>query len=138
MAVEFPYRPEPTPGGKTIYRPVAKVNVFGANGRSLTPLLYIDSGADHTLLPYRLGKYLGLDQTRGEVREIHGINGAVGVIYAPIDMELAGLRFTVRVAWAQLEEVPCLLGRTDVVDRFEITFQQARRVVVFQPLPNAP
>jgi hypothetical protein len=133
MTAEFPYRPEPAPGGHTVYRPVAKVVFHGPNGRSVTQLLYVDSGADHTLLPYRLGKYLGLDQFGSEVQEIHGMNGSVGVIYACIDTELASLRFPVKVAWAQLEEVPPLLGRTDVFDHFDITFQQSRHLVLFNP-----
>ena len=134
MAVEFPYRPEPAPGGRIIHRPVAKAVLYGPNGRTVTQLFYVDSGADHTLLSYRLGKHLGLDQPGGDVHEIHGINGAVGVISTRMDMELAGVRFTAQIAWAQLEEVPCLLGRTDVFDRFDILFQQARKVIVFQPL----
>ena len=75
-----------------------------------------------------------LDQLGGEVQEIHGINGSVGIIYAVMDTELAGLRFPVNVAWAQLEEVPPLLGRAGVFDHFDITFQQARHVVLFRPL----
>lgn len=136
MVVEFPYRPEQAPGGQVIYRPVAKAVFYGPGGRSVTQLLYIDSGADHTVLPYRLGKYLGLAQLGGDVREIHGISGAVGVIYTTMQLELAGARFNAQVAWAQLEEVPPLLGRTDVFDRFEITFKQASKMVVFQPLNN--
>ncbi|MBI3320046.1 MAG: hypothetical protein HYZ89_05620 [Candidatus Omnitrophica bacterium] len=119
-----------------IYRPVAKVVFHGLEGRAVTQLLYVDSGADHTVLPYRLGKYLRLNQMGGEVREIHGISGAVGVIYVRLEIELAGARFTAPIAWAQLEEIPPLLGRTDVFDRFEITFKQASKVVLFQPLKN--
>ncbi len=133
-AVEFPYRAEPAPGNQIIYRPVVKVTFHGPKGQTVAQLLYIDSGADHTVLPYRVGKYLGLDQLGGEVHEIHGISGAVGVIYARMELELAGVRFQARIAWAQLEEVPPLLGRTDVFEQFEITFCQARKVVVLQPI----
>lgn len=134
MLFEFSYRPEPAPGGQTIHRPVAKAVLYGPNARTLAQLLYIDSGADHTLLPYRIGKYLGLEQQAREISEIHGINGSVGVIYVSLEMELAGIRFSAPVAWAQLEEVPVLLGRSGVFDQFEIAFQQARRLVTFQPI----
>ena len=133
-AVEFPYRAEPAPGNQIIYRPVVKVTFHGPKGQTVAQLLYIDSGADHTVLPYRVGKYLGLDQLVADVHEIHGISGAVGVIYARMELELAGVRFHAQVAWAQLEEVPPLLGRTDVFDHFDITFHQARKVVVFRPV----
>jgi len=57
----------------------------------------------------------------------------VGVIYCVVELTIAGLTFPARIAWAQLEEVPLLLGRTDVFDRFEITFRQPERVVIFEP-----
>lgn len=134
MVTEFPYRPERAPGGQIIHRPVAKAVLHGLGDRRVTQLLYVDLGADHTVLPYRLGKYLGLDQAGGDVHEIHGISGAVGVIYVVLEIELAGVRFNTHVAWAQLEELPPLLGRTDVFDRFEITFKQSQKIVVFRPI----
>lgn len=95
-------------------------------------------GADHTLIPYRVGRFLGLSGVDGEVHEIHGISGAVGVIYCDVELEIASLQFPARVAWAQLEEVPLLLGRTDVFDRFEITFKQSERIVVFRSAAVQP
>ena len=138
MEISFPYRPEAGQGGETIYRPVAEALLRGPAGREMYQYLYIDSGADHTLVPYRVGRFLGLSAADGEVHEIHGISGAVGVIYCTIELEIGGIRFPARVAWAQLEEVPLLLGRTDVFDRFEITFRQRERAVVFRPVKCGP
>ncbi len=132
--VEFPYRPERGLGGQIIYRPVAEALLRGPTGKEIYEYLYVDSGADHTLIPYRLGRYLDLSAGESEVHEIRGISGAVGVIYLDIHVEIAGVAFPARAAWAQLEEVPLLLGRADIFDRFEITFRQALRVVLFRPV----
>lgn len=134
MESSFPYMPCTGLGGKTIYRPVAEAVLRGPAGKELRQYLYIDSGADHTLIPYRVGRLLGLSTAGADVRQIYGISGAVGVIYCTAELTIAGLTFPACVAWAQLEEVPLLLGRTDVFDRFEITFRQPERVVLFKPV----
>ncbi len=137
MEIRFPYRPEIGIGGRPIFRPVAEALFRGSGGAEVYQYLYVDSGADHTLIPYRVGRLLGLSAAEADIHEIHGITGAVGVIYCTVEMEIGGIRFPAQIAWAQLEEVPLLLGRTDVFDHFEITFKQSERVVVFKPLGGA-
>ncbi len=114
-----------------MHRPVAEVLFRGTGGRAIREYLYVDSGADHTLIPLRLGRTLGL--SAGEEREVRGIAGMAKVVYAELEIELAGLTFRAPVAWAQTDDVPVLLGRAGVFDRFDITFAQARRVVLFRP-----
>jgi len=109
---------------------VAEAVLIGPGGKDVREYLYVDSGADHTLIPFHLGRYLGL--SGGEVHEVRGISGIVGVVYATMKIDLAGFIFPTRVAWAQIEAVPLLLGRADVFDRFEITFIQSRLTVVFR------
>ena len=135
MAIEFRYRQERGTGGVPIARPVAQATLRGPSGRDLVQFFYIDSGADFTVIPYQVGQYLGLLSQGQTIREVQGINGAVGVVYAPLTMTLGGISFPVEVAWAQLEHVPLLLGRKDVFDRFEIVFRQSQGVVQFLELP---
>jgi hypothetical protein len=137
VKTRFPYKPEVGLGGEPIYRPVAEALLRGPGGKEMWQYLYVDSGADHTLVPYRVGRFLGFSAADAEIHEIHGISGAVGVIYCTAELEIGGIRFPARVAWAQLEEVPLLLGRTDVFDRFEITFRQHQHVVEFKPVPDS-
>ena len=98
--------------------------------------MYIDSGADLTMLPFGAGLALGFRQRGGEgVQEIRGVSGGgVSYLVRRITMELDGLRIQVRVAWALIEEVPFLLGRLDIFPRFEITFREADRTIAFQQL----
>lgn len=131
MCVEFRYRTERGAQGLTIQRPVAKAILTGPNGRSVVEYLYIDSGADFTVIPYRLGLYLGLQVDREEVQTVQGISGGIGVIYTTARVTIGELTIPTRIAWAQLETVPLLLGRADVFDAFEITFKQREGRILF-------
>lgn len=132
MPLKFPYRREPTtaPPGY-ILRPVAKVTLAGPSRRPIVEFMYIDSGADFTILPYRLGVYLGLRASAKGRERVQGIAGAMEVMPARLKMRIGPHTFLARVAWAQRETVPLLLGRTDVFDRFQIVFHQQAGWVAF-------
>lgn len=127
----FPYRLEQSDIAGPIYRPVAKVSLYGLNGKSLVQYMYVDSGADHTLIPYSLGLYLGFQSQGQTVFEVQGVNGALAVIYQKVTMGIGKKRFAASLAWAQIEHVPLLLGRIDVFDHFRIIFNQRKHVVIF-------
>jgi len=92
---------------------------------------YIDSGADYTLIPYRMGRFLGLERTASEIKEIGGIGGVIAVRFAVVPMRIEGHQFDCTIAWAQIERVPLLLGRESVFDYFDITFQQRKKKTIF-------
>lgn len=132
MSIEFPYRQEPSSREGYIYRPVAKVILEGTNGREVVDYFYIDSGADYTLIPYKLGHFLGLKAEGSEVYEVQGISGVIGVIFSKIEMKIGEYNFEAKVGWAQIEHVPLLLGRADIFDKFEVIFRQPDRKVIFK------
>ncbi len=47
-------------------------------------------------------------------------------------MILNGKRLIVRIAWALVEEVPILMGRLDIFDKFKIIFDQQKGWIVFE------
>ncbi len=128
--IEFDYRKEISSVLGEIYRPIAKIQLKGDKGW-ISEFMYVDSGADFTLIPYRLGKFLGFIHEDGEIHEIHGINGTVPVVFKTISTKLGNHEFQMRAAWSQLEDVPLLLGRLDVFDQFDITFRQNNKKVIF-------
>ena len=132
MKIVFKYRQEKITEGQIIYRPIAKVTLIGLNDKKITEYMYIDSGADFTLIPYRLGLYIGLNRNQQNVKEIQGISGSIGVIYHDVTMCIGGMSFPIKIAWAQIENIPLLLGRTDVFDNFTITFDQKKRNIIFK------
>lgn len=128
--IEFKYRKEQSRVLGEIYRPIAKVQLQGDAGW-ISEFMYVDSGADFTLIPYKLGRFLGFKHNNGEIHEIQGVSGTVPVIFKTVNMRLGEYIFKVKIAWSQLEEVPLLLGRLDVFDRFDVTLKQNDKKVLF-------
>lgn len=129
--IEFDYRQERLHIGEVIFRPVAKVYLLRFENEWIAEYFYIDSGADYTLIPYRMGRFLGLERTASEIKEIGGIGGVIAVRFAVVPMRMEEHQFDCTIAWAQIERVPLLLGRESVFDYFDITFQQGKRKTIF-------
>lgn len=129
--IEFDYREERSRTGEIILRPVAKVHVLRFEGEWIPYYFYVDSGADYTLVPYRMGRFLGLEGIASEVREMGGIGVVVWARFAALPVKIEDHQFDCLIAWAQIERVPFLLGRKDVFDRFDITFKQRDKKTVF-------
>ena len=91
----------------------------------------MDSGADFTIIPYQMGKFLKLDKSASEIKEIGGIGGNVAARFADIQMKIEDHEFDCTLAWIQIEQVPFLLGRETIFDKFDITFRQSKRKTIF-------
>jgi len=120
--------------GEFILRPVADVYIRSSSGVWIEFHPYIDSGADVTLIPLSLGKLIGLSLETQKIEQIGGIRGSVPVIYQQSLLRIGNVEIVTRVAWALTEEVPPLLGRADVFDRFDVTFRQHEGIIIFEKL----
>ena len=129
--IEFDYRQERLRTGEIIFRPVAKVYLLRFENEWIAEYFYVDSGADYTLIPYRMGRFLGLERIASEVKEIGGIGGFIGIRFAVVPTKIENHQFDCTIAWAQIEHVPFLLGRENVFERFDITFQQRNKKTLF-------
>ena len=95
--------------------------------------MYIDSGADITLIPRQFGETLGLEIKKDEIEEIKGIGEkVVPVIIKKIKLRIGHKQFLSRVAWSIIEEVSFILGRIDVFDKFKVIFDEKNEAVVFE------
>jgi hypothetical protein len=130
---KYHYREEPSSITGTVFRPIADI-VLEANENRIEAALYIDSGADVTMIPFRFGKALGFIQESGdEILEIKGVSGAgVPYLLKTATLILNGKRLPIRLAWALIEEVPLLLGRLDIFRNFKITFDEKLGVITFK------
>jgi hypothetical protein len=129
--IEFNYREEVLRGGEIIFRPVAKAYLLRYEKEWIAEYFYVDSGADYTIIPYRMGRFLGLERKASGIREIGGIGGVIAVRFANVPMKVERYQFDCTIAWAQIERVPFLLGREDVFEYFDITFQQRKKKTIF-------
>lgn len=130
--IKFHYRKESSIITGTVLRPVADV-ILEVNKTKVEVAIYIDSGADITMIPLEVGKALGLKQNpNDEILEIRGVSGSgVPYILKKANIILNGKKLKIRLAWALIEEVPLLLGRIDIFPKFKITFDERKELIIF-------
>jgi len=130
--IKFHYRKESSIISGTVLRPVADV-ILKANNCTIEVVMYIDSGADLTMVPLEVGKALGFKQyPRDEILEIRGVSGSgVPYVLKKANIILNGEKLKIRLAWALIEEVPLLLGRMDIFPKFKIIFDEKQESIIF-------
>lgn len=123
MEIEFDFREEISKIFGPIKRPVVEV-IFKHKGKEILEYPYVDSGADISLIPKSVGDFLGFEIEKTDtITEIKGIGEhGIPIIIKRVMMEIGDKQFETRIAWALIEEVPLLLGRTDVFNFFTISF----------------
>lgn len=116
-----------------VLRPVAEV-VLEENNFSVEIPMYIDSGADVSMIPHRFGKALGFKQEKEDtIQEIKGVSGAgVPYILKEVTLILNGKKLKIMIGWALVEEVPMLMGRMDIFDKFKIIFDEKNGLIDFE------
>jgi len=128
----FPYRREHSTLVGEIHRPVATVYLRSKDGRWVGFTLYADAGADITLLPKSACEGLGYVLEAGKEGHVGGITqGRIKVYVHEIGMKLGEKTFKAKIAFADTDMVPPLLGRTDVFDHFKVCYDNRRKETVF-------
>lgn len=131
--ITFKYREEKGRLGRVVKRPVALVELQTAEGDWILKDLYIDSGADITLIPRSVGDLLGFELDPEEpIEEIGGIAGKLPTVRRQVKVRVNKVELEAEIAWALTEEVPLLLGRKDISDNFHITFKQDKGLIFFE------
>jgi hypothetical protein len=95
--------------------------------------MYIDSGADMTLIPSDFGKLLGMDLKNNR-------SALAGVTGTPMKVSLQSTEIRIghtirkaKVAVSLRNDVPYLLGREGVFKAFKITFEEYLALTRFYP-----
>jgi hypothetical protein len=114
QVIELDYRQERFHTGEIIFRPIAKIYLLRSENEWIAEYFYVHSGADYTLIPYRMGRFLGLERVASEIKEIGGIGGVIAVRFAVIPMKIEEHKFDCTLAWTQIKRVPFFLGRENV------------------------
>ena len=132
----FKYAPEPTRTG-VIHRPTARILLQSTNNEWYAFRVYIDSGADISLFTKTDAKLLGLDLYKGEYRPIIGIGKTLIPAYThKVAMRIEETTLNVNTSFADSDEVPRLLGRTDIFNHFKIIFDQQNLETIFETTNN--
>lgn len=113
--------------------PTAQVRLLTNEETYLCEML-VDSGADITLIPRRLGEFLGFSLDGEKIREIRGIGeGAIPYTIRTMQIKIGEYFIQARIGITLIEEVPLILGRLDVFDHFNIEFRQKDRLTILRP-----
>jgi len=97
--------------------------------------MYIDSGADLTIIPYKFGLMLGL-KLEGSVEEVHGIGGGIPIIIRSLQLKIGDVIINAKAGWSLREDVPFLLGRMCIFNKFNIEFRESEEKIIFRHLPS--
>ncbi len=113
-------------------RPVAQLEVRTEMSEWFPVIMYIDSGADITLVPRNFGALLGLDLSKN-LGQIRGIGEAI----VPLSLQDVTFRLEtdevkVKIAVALINQVPYVLGRYDFFKLFKITFREYEKKVIME------
>ncbi|MBM4428813.1 MAG: hypothetical protein FJ026_00510 [Chloroflexi bacterium] len=128
----FPYLEEYLEDGTVIFRPYVRIHLQGVDRRWRLFDLYADSGADITLLREADCQALGRELTAGRLLLISGVcTGLIRTFVHEVPLRLGTESFSCPVAFAERAEVPRLLGHAGIFPRFQVCYDDARRVTQF-------
>lgn len=125
MQIEFPFVEERANIIPFILRPIARAKLVYENNE-ITQDMYVDSGADISLIPYSVGIALGFQlRPDEEIKRIGGVGGGkISVVIRKVKISIATEEFEARIAWCMSEDVPLILGRLDVFNKFDVLFKE--------------
>lgn len=130
--IVFNYRNEKSTITGNIFRPIASVKFKSKENTWIKLRLYIDSGADITIIPLSFGRLLGLELKKEDIKQLTGVGGtSIPVVITEVEIKINDIVFPINIAWALEEDIPPLLGRTSVFDKFVITFDQNKKIIIF-------
>lgn len=130
MEVEFSFKKENSRIFGLIPRPVARIILINGN-EQVPEMVYVDSGADVTLIPISVGELLNFKiEPDDKIVEIKGIGErGIPIVIKRVKIKIGEKLIDARIAWSLIEEVPLLLGRVDIFKLFDITFEKERKTV---------
>ena len=118
--------------GDRVIRPVIPIKVIN-NDQVVRYEALVDSGADRSIFHSEVADALGIRMTAGEASGFMGATGGKARMYIhPIQIEVGGLRFDTKVAFADvlgLKGAPGLAGQVGFFNLFVVKFDYQKGVV---------
>lgn len=129
----FQYGYHPTTG---LRRPLVGVTLYGPRGEVDT-LAEVDSGSRLTLFAREFAQQIGIeDLTSGIPEKYHPLAGGERIAYTHyVDLEIHGVRFPTKVAFASDNIGRNLLGRHGFFDHCQVGFREQMLEWYWEPIP---
>jgi hypothetical protein len=131
--IEFYYQEEYSDKFGPILRPLAPILLTNTakSDKFILVTMYIDPGADVTMIPLKAGEVLGFSYNTKKIFQMHGIAGSLPCILEEAQIKIGERKFTADITWALSDDAPFLLGRRHIFEHFKITFDERKRRIFF-------
>ena len=122
--------------GAQIKTPSIPITLKGNNNTPIEVIALIDSGADISVIPEGIAKFLNLNLD-GKKEKANGIGGQISVINSSVNVNIRknhenyDLNIPVQVILGP-DEIPPLLGRRGFFDEFVISFDNKNEKVTLK------
>jgi gag-polyprotein putative aspartyl protease len=120
------------------WTPTYPVQFIGEDGAIIKIEMIVDSGADVTFIPKKIGQQLGFVKSHGEAVEMaSGVGSKVSYLVRKNAILINDIELNIHLLWGQDDKIgDILLGRMDVFEHFDVTFSQSREKIIFTPVPK--
>jgi len=118
--------------------PTAGVGIKNKN-KDIRAYFFVDSGADTTPIPKTAAEYLELLEPlkKEEVDVADGVGGGmVPYVIKSATLIIQDHGFNAKIACALTDDVPYLLGRKSVFEKFKVCFDDKRKTPTFLHMPG--
>jgi len=134
MRLQFPYEISSSLEFGNI--PTASFWLNVESGRSFIPLFFLfDTGADVSSLPASAGPKLGLDLSKCPKIPMSGFEGStISVFKSKIKIRFNKKSIIIPCVFNPNDDVPILLGRAGILDRFNIFLDGKKKEIAFEEL----
>lgn len=131
--MKFPYIEKESSILGKILKPLAYIEIFSKKHGLWCGIdeVLVDTGADITLIPRRVGNALVDDVPSGKRATIKGITPSEVIVHVhSLQVRVANKEFQTKVAIADSDEVPAVLGRFEALDAFRAEFIKGKEFVL--------
>ncbi len=130
--MEFPYLVKQTELG-LIFTPYCWMEVLTKKGVWRKHKFLFDTGADYTSVPKFMSVVVGVDLTKARQEVMYTANNESMITYvSKIHLRLDHLELIIPCVFTERDDTPFLLGRSGLIDRFEMTLSAVKRKLIFK------
>ena len=133
-AIKYKYREKQSKIFGTVLRPLVDIGIWSKinNDWEIIDNVLADTGADISILPRFLAEPLVKDITTGQYIEIKGVvpNTVLIAFIHPARIRINEREFETKVAFADSNDVPPILGRYEGLDLFEVIYDRGKDIII--------
>ena len=134
MRLKFPYENRLSESFGIIPTITLWLDVLSVKGPE--PFFFLfDTGADVTSLPVTAAKKVGVDLDKCPEEQMSGFEGtSITVFRSKVKILFNNKPFVIPCVFNPNKEVPLLLGRAGILDKFTITLDAKKKIATFEEI----